>query len=453
MSHNYDALIAGGGLSGLLAAARLALVKPEGRYLVIEKEPVVGGRLRISQPSKRLFGYGLGGISPRLFDFWAQTLQAYPGGPDLVGLAGHRQVQFGVLTGQKMAEAPIGDLFSALGAKTLGGAAAAKGWDEVDAICRQGAVRVAAGDDSDDDDAEEGGAAKESTQDSRGAAPKSQAFGAQWKSTRKVPAAVVLEHLANVCGVPDVWSASATAVAERATFHASGLYAGPFEEALGALMGAESFARAVTVKTGCRIVDADFADDLWTVRAEGDQYQAKQLVVAQPPWQATAWLPRRLWPSHVLQVASKTKPVSVVVLTEEILIPETSLPDLILVPAEHVQIIRSGPKELAFQATIDYELSLQAPAVGKAVKALKRARKKLLQLHPRLVTEVGHIALQPIAWSQSPAQSDRKWLDRFGKKAPSHHQIFFVGDAYGVSYDGDLNILTSVTHLTETLGS
>src|SRR5690606_976179 len=95
---------------------------------------------------------------------------------------------------------------------------------------------------------------------------------------------------------------------------------------------------------------------------------AGKLIVAQPPWQATAWLPRSCWPGHVLSLASKTKPVSVVVLAETLKqdAPE-DLPDVVIVPAEKVQIIRNGVREICFQATIDYELSLQAPAVIKAV--------------------------------------------------------------------------------------
>lgn len=453
MSLSYDAIIAGGGLSGLLAAARLALMHPEGRYLILEKEPVLGGRLRTTDPTNRLFGYGLNAVSERLFDYWSQTLKANPEGPDLASLTQKRQSRMGVLAGQKIAETEISSWFTPQGARTLGGLTAAKGWTEVEAICRQGAVRTAPSDDDEATREDDGDEAKPRSRgaEAKTADSKTQSFAHQWKSTRKVPAAVVLEHFANALGIPDVWSATATAVAERAAFHSGRLYCGPFDEAFAALLECPWFARAVTIMTSRRIVSAAREGALWHIQAEGATFTGSTLVVAQPPWQATAWLPKTLWPAHVLQVANKTKPVSVVVLSEKVLDPAVHIPDVTVVPSEHVQIIRNSSDEICFQATIDYELSLQAPAVVKAVKALKRARKKLLLLHPGLVSETGHIALQPIAWAQSPSQSDRKWLERLSKKSASAKGLAFVGDAYGESYDGDANILASLSHLVETV--
>ena len=124
---------------------------------------------------------------------------------------------------------------------------------------------------------------------------------------------------------------------------------------------------------------------------------------------------------------------------------DIEIPDVIIVPAEKVQIVRNGKDEICFQATIDYEMSLQAPAVVKAVKQLKRARKKLLALYPGLVTEGNHVALQPIAWAQSPLHADRRWIERVGKKTFNSKNLAFVGDAYGTTYDGDANLAKSVS--------
>jgi hypothetical protein len=454
MSQAYDAIVAGGGLSGILTVARLALMNPQGRYLLLEKEPVLGGRLRTSAPDQRIFGYGLNALSERLFDYVSQTLKANPEGPDLATLVGKRQTRLGVLAGQKMADTEIAGWFTPQGARVLGGVSAAKGWAEVESICRQGAVRGSAPSDDDDSNDDDEDKAEEDNPKSRSKAAeaktqdqKQPSFAHLWKSTRKVPAAIVLEHFANALGIPDVWGASATALAERAAYHSGRLYCGPFDAAFEALMDCEWFHHAVTMVTNSRIVGAKRQDDLWEIQAEGVTYQGRMLVVAQPPWQAISWLPKTLWPAQVLQVANKTKPVSVVVLTEKVLSPEISLPDVTVIPSERVQMIRNSADEVCFQATIDYEMSLQAPAVVKAVKALKRARKKLLQLHPGMISETGHIALQPIAWAQSPAQSDRKWLERLSKKPPVAKGLAFVGDAYGESYDGDANILFSLSKM------
>ena len=87
----------------------------------------------------------------------------------------------------------------------------------------------------------------------------------------------------------------------------------------------------------------------------------------------------------------------------------------------------------------------------KAVKALKRARKKLQQLHPGAVTETNFIALLPVAWAQSPLHGDRRWLIRLGQKNFNAANLAFCGDAYGPSYDGDANILKSLSSACETL--
>jgi hypothetical protein len=143
-------------------------------------------------------------------------------------------------------------------------------------------------------------------------------------------------------------------------------------------------------------------------------------------------------------LANKTKPVSIVVLSEQLKKTDVDIPDVIIVPSEKVQIIRNGERDLCFQATIDYEMSLQAPAVVKAVKSLKRARKKLQLLFPDAVSDTDHFALQPIAWAQSPIFSEKRNIDKMRKKGTTANDIAFVGDAYGANFDGDSNIISSI---------
>ena len=108
-------------------------------------------------------------------------------------------------------------------------------------------------------------------------------------------------------------------------------------------------------------------------------------------------------------MASKVKPVSAVTLTERI---EKSaagdLPDIIMIPAEGVQAIRSSEDEITFQATIDFEISVQAPEVVKAVKRLRRARKKLLAARAGCMSENERIALVTVAWGQSAVVSETR---------------------------------------------
>ena len=123
-----------------------------------------------------------------------------------------------------------------------------------------------------------------------------------------------------------------------------------------------------------------------------------------------------------------------------------------MIPAEGVQAVRSSPDEITFQATIDYEISVQAPEVVKAVKRLKRARKKLLTARAGCMSENERIALVPVAWGQSAAVSEAKLLQRMAKSHISSANLAFCGDCYGASYIGDENVIKSVVSATNIIG-
>jgi predicted NAD/FAD-dependent oxidoreductase len=456
MDQIFDVIIAGGGPAGVLAAARLSEANPQLRIVILEKENTLGGRLKVSSAASKQHSYGLNAASDQLFDFWNQTLKSLDAdAPDLQDLVSDRQTTFGVFAGGRIISNDITQWFTAKGARTLGGLTASRQWGDVDDVVKQ---MQSESTDSDDDDTEaeasetsdeaaepeEASTVAISGASKREAAPKEHPFSHYWKKQRKAPAAVVLEHYAAAYGVPDLWSSATQALVERANYHSSRLHRGAWDKAFLALTESPTFKERVTVATGCHIVDADFEEDQWHVETVGGTYKGKRLIVAQPPWQAITWLPRTYWPANVLHIVSKTKPVSVVVLSEKLLDSNVELPDVTIVPAERTQILRNSTGEICFQATIDFELSLQAPAVIKAVRALKRARKKLLAMHPGLVSESNHIALHPVGWAQSPIQRDRRWLGRLAKKEFNTAVLAFCGDAYGQSYDGDANLVKSL---------
>ena len=140
--------------------------------------------------------------------------------------------------------------------------------------------------------------------------------------------------------------------------------------------------------------------------------------------------------------------MSAVVLTEKVSENiDESLPDVFLIPAEGVQAYltkTSAGQEITFQATIDFEISHQAPEVVKAVKRLKRARRKLLVAYPGFCSENDQIALVPVGWAQSPSSSETKAIERLGKQPLNKNGLAFCGDAYGASYDGESNLIKSV---------
>jgi len=451
----YDVLIAGGGTAGILTAARLAAAHPGLSIALLEQGRTLGGRMRTSSPDDQVHGYGLSAGSDDLFGVWQQALKDLgANADDLAALPLERQKSLGILASGRLVQQSIEEWFKAKGARLLGGLTASRQWGEVEEIIRQGAsaahgVTPAAAAHN------RGEAEDQSEEQGDVVTSRSHAFSHYWKQPRKVPAAIVLEHFASAVGIPDVWGAATAALAERSAFHSSQLHSGSWTQMMDILLAQPTFHNPVHIETSNRLLHADFCAGLWTITAEKGTYQARALVVAQSPWQAAQWLKRSLWPTHLLQVASKTKPVSMVVLTERLLFAEDvthDLPDVTLVPAERVQIIRSGERELCFQATIDYELSLQAPAVIKAVKALKRARKKLQILFPDTVSESGHVALLPVAWAQSPVHSDRRYLERLDRKAFNSPTLAFCGDAYGGRYDGDANLILSVQQASTAIG-
>lgn len=461
---DFDVVIAGGGAAGVLAAARLALSRPAGRIALLEKDPTLGGRLRGTDRAAQVHGYGLDAASDGLYEFWRQTLLAGDGHEGEGKLpSDRRQQRVGVMAGNKIAEVAIDLWFTAKGARMLGGLVAAREWPEVEEIFRAGATgagapvpapakaqrkgaTLAAPAEAAEDEAEGGDEEEEEAE-----ATLDHPVSHYWKRTRKAASAEVLEHFACAFGIPDVWTASAAAVAERARYYASRLHAGVWDEAIQQLTSRPWFKERVTVLTNTRVVDAERLGDVWTLSTDAGPLTGLALVVAQPPWQAMAWLKRSLWPAQLLHVASKTKPVSTVVLSEHVETPELDIPDVVLVPSERAQIVRNGPREICFQATIDFELSMQAPAVVKAVRSLKRARKKLLMMYPGSVSETGHIALIPVAWAQPPAQAERRWLLRATKKSPNTPALAFCGDAYGDSYDGDANVVKSLLGACEAV--
>lgn len=414
MDQHFDVIIAGGGMSGALTRARIQRAQPDKRILVLEKEPTLGGRLqRYCKESP--WSYGLGFISQELFDFWDQELKQDPEGADLSSFHISDQQTAGFLVGSKIQDVALSDLYHQAGAKALGGMSASKQWHEVEKVLATDAD--------------------------------SKQFSELCAFPRKGPLAIVLETLSGSLGVPDVWSANTRALNTRMKLAQGKIRKGAWAKPLETLIG-----NPEQTLTHCRIVQADFENDLWTIKTERGTYTADRLVVAQPPWQASLWLPKKEWPIALLNLVNKTKPVSVVVLSFHMEnAAALTAPDLTIVPSENVHIVREYNDMLVFQATIDFEMSLQAPDVLKAVKALKRAAKKLQAANPELKLTHEHIALLPVAWSHSPAASERKYFDKIDLDDIQKPHLVFVGDAYGNSYDGDHNIVESVRKGSEVI--
>lgn len=417
---HFDLIIAGAGISGLLVAHRYCTANPEGKVVILEKESRAGGRLGTLDGDSR--GSGFNAITPRLYEFWNQALKHDPEADDLPTIVNGKQSRTAVLMGNKFSEVDTKNLCTDKGARALGGLAAQRQWSEV--------LKLFEAEERFD-----------------------KAFSDVWKAPRKSPATMVLETYAQAFGITNIWEATPGAIAERSSFYTSEPYMGDWMPALKALTKKFEESGQIQFLTNARIINADHDGDEWHVRTARGHVYGERLVVAQAPWIASQWLPKKLWPTQLLTVVNKTKPVSLVTLSCPVEGGNVNeLAQFVIIPSESVQATVSQ-KEIVFQATIDYELSLQAPDVVKAVKRLKRAHRKLLAAAPEIKTGIERVALVPVGWAQTPNILERKHLDRLKIDAVQDRHLAFCGDAYGQSLNGDDNLIESVISASEAISS
>ncbi len=424
MTDSIDVAIAGGGLAGFLTAAKIKELHPEYQVAIFEKQSSPGGRLTQVDEAKETWSFGLNTISRPLFEFWNQSLKFSPDSPDLDQFSIGRQSQIGSMSGSDLGVMPIEGFFAPKGARLIGGLTASREWAAVEEI-----LKTVAAD-------------PETSESS---------ISSVWKLNRKGPAAIVIEQMAHAFGIPDIWSCSVRALIERSRYHTSQLISGKWQQALLKMSEVLSGAGGFQLHLNSMVGSAKQVDGLWHLHTGAGNITAKALVVAQPVWDAINWLPQDYWPAQVLSVALKSKPVSVVSISDR-MVTKLDLPQVIIVPAEDTQIVISPDKgEIVFQSTLDYELSLQAPECVKAVKRVKRARKKFQNAVKEVELFGEHIALSPVGWAQSTTASDRRHFERLGKQNFCEKNLGFCGDNYGSSYDGDDNLMKSVLSVCANL--
>lgn len=411
----HDIIVAGAGLAGAMAVARLHDKFPQRSIVVLEKENVPGGRLRSTDEGARRWGYGLKAITADLFKAWDQILKQDPEGPDLPSYLSATCERAGILQANRLTEVGYRDLWTEKGVRAVAGGAAARDWKTMVAT-------------------------REKTEKNKKV---DHAFGQVWEGTRKSPAGIAMEQLAHAWGIPDLWDASAGTIFTAAETSRQGAYSGKWEDAIQATFARPGLKEQLTLKTDCRVVDAKWDGDTWVLQTSQGLIKGKVLVVAQSPWDAIGWLPKGHIPDQVIVMANKAKPVSVAVLSETIA-SEHELPEVIFIPSEDVQVWIHDKREISFQATLDYEITMQAPEVVKAVKRLRRAKKKLQAAFPDLKLEGDHLSLLPVGWSLPPSAGERRWAEKLEKQEFQSPRLVFCGDAYGAGFDGDQNLLTSV---------
>jgi len=420
MQKPADVIIAGAGLAGLLTLWELSRRHPTWTFQMIEREPWIGGRLRLSSRERGSWSCGLNIMGAELFDYVQSLLQ--PSDSELVA-SFHPRQGFGVLAAQKISSVNGTSILAPAVAKAMGGTAATRDWNMLLELLE-----------------------KEAATEQEHA----QAFNQVWKGDKKSAALIVLEHMAHLWGVPELSPASAQILAARALQAAKGQWTGPWDRLFEPMIGDLRSQDRLFLHTGAQIMAAKYENKTWQVATTVGAFEGERLVVAQSPWEATPWLPKDLWPSRLLNIAGKTKPVSLVILSQHRNDSAAELPQTLMIPAEEVQV-QIDARQVCYQATLNFELTVQAPAVVKAVKRLKRARKKLESCCPELKTEGEHIALIPVAWAQTVAPAEQRWNEKMDGANVQRSHLGYCGDAYGAEADSDRNLIASVQAVCEAL--
>lgn len=423
-----DVIIAGGGIAGILTAARLIADRPELSVLLLETEETPGGRAKTltnTRDSSAGWSYGLGSLSDDLVTFWDQALKTDPEASDLTPFLTGRVETFGELSSGKLSQLPVGDLPTAKGARLIGGLAASRDW--------QNPLELTL--------AREG---EEQTPD----------FSTFWKKGRKSPASLVMEAIGPVLGVPDIWAVAPAALRDRLKNLSKGPWIGDWLGATWATLDLLTKTGRFTFLPASHVVSAHYRDQQWYVKSRKGEFQSAALVIAQPPWQTIEWLAQSDWSPVPLQIANRTRPVSMVVVFEKMRIPRPeAAPDLLWIAAEQTLARFGRDGTVCLQVALEFEMSMDHPTVVKAVRRIKRAKKRLEGQFPGLLGDKDHIALLPVAWAPSALHADRRWLAKLDNQAFQKPHLCWVGDAWGSSYDGDANIIRSVTATAQMIAT
>lgn len=419
MTQNYDAIIAGGGLSGALTACKILSSLPNAKILILEKEKFSGGRLRTTDKEQGKWSFGINAITPDLKKFSVETIGSVFPEFDLSNYNPLDVNRFAQLSGSKLSEFSNSDVLSPSGAKAMGGRNAGKEFADVESLFEK-----SEGDGYVDDK-----------------------LSKQLKLKRKSPGSVVLEHQATAFGIPDVWNAGVELLKSKKETYSSGLVRARWDEVCEDILEGLNEKENVTFHNSCHIISAKKNDSNgFTLKTEKGIFETSALIIAQNPWAANRWLDKEFFPVSLINLVLKSKPVSLVTLSC-VKKSDDLIPDMTIIPAEKTQVI-SYENSITFQATIDYEMSLASLEVVKAVKRLRRARKRMDQFFENTEFDGEFVALLPCAWPIPAGVSDRKLVEKLTPEALCNNGIQFCGDTYGTALEGDSNIISSVKHAT-----
>ena len=384
-NNTSDVAIVGGGLSALLLAARLVQALPTASITVLEKETQLGGRISGNVPH-------LQRLSRALVDFFAQTLTAGECGslPRLCALQPLAPISL-VVGARQVSSVARHELFSAATVQQLGNRALAATWERLTELSQSDRLK-------------------------------------KMVKSFDLPLATLLDKLAVLLDVPAISTLTVAQLQQKLTsWQEQELLVADWQAAVAVLAQVPR----VSFSTDCRVVATQREEDGWLLHSARGTHRSRVLVVAQPPWTTNEWLAAEHLPPSLVRALRKSRPHSVVALVTNV-VDDVELPQELCVPAEGVQVLRQSNGELVLARVLSYETQLRAPAVTAAVGKLKRALRTVNRVYA-MSAETRLIALVPAAYCLP-----------LGEVPPMATGLFFCGDSYGNSIDGDGNIITSV---------
>lgn len=383
----YDTVIVGGGIAGILAAGRLAQLKPQSKIALLEMEAHLGGKYRnhFELPASSL---PFPCVPGQLKTFLHNT---FPGNstestsPSIRIIDQKHQFLFGNF----LAPENLQTLFPKIGVEKL----TAKLNDcPSDATVKSFDSSIASG-----------------------------------------PAIEALSRIGNFLAILDVKKTGAQCFHDRSegignTQHL--VYA--WDELL------DSFEN-VEVHNNCPALECREIQDGYEIRADGGEFQTHKIIIAHNPWDALQWLDRDLFPLAVLKLGTKSAPVSAV--SCELLLAAANCPPTIIFETSMKTWAYVGGRQIRLETHIDYESSLSAPNVLTAVRQLRKLQKKLNHRLDIGAVEKEQVSLEPSA-SSIPYIKGAHRLS--SPDEGTSKGISFCGGAYGSSYLPAENTISSV---------
>jgi len=409
ITNQFEIAIVGASFSGCLAALRLASTHPHTKIAVIEKENSLCGRKRFTRWAEKIWSVGNLNISDELFEFSKNILRSLGQDHALESTdKSSLETKVGVISQGKLAIFNREKILSQEFIKFLGGKEAVPRWTDI--------------------------WGKIDTQKELKSLSKILTF------PKKGPFALVVDVIGRYLGFVDVSQVPTLAIKQAYDHCRAMQHLLDWEEVFSLAFRNQD---NIEQRLECKVISGQYHDNFWRLQTQKGPINAKRIVISHSPWDVIEWLDKESLPPVLVQSVKRKNPASLVVLSTKI-VGDWMGPNTLFIASEGVHVTMAyGVSN--FTVPIDYESSMRAPSVVKAIRKLRRAVKKLTKVFDKISFEQEHIALSTVGVNYSTLLSEP--LVSSEEKKLNQPHIGFCGSFYGSSFDPQKNILSSVLNL------